>query len=614
MAQSSISGYFPSKKRRTTEDHAASIKRRKLSLVEDSTTTTSQPVGKATTSTATSVSKATSSSSRTRRAGTRRSKTSHAKGQRSLQDLFDVIAEAAKSDIPAPGEQADSSKVTTPPPSDVTPSLQLSPCPDTMTKLSALKSHLPTPRGATLPSTPPKRPPTHPPRPPTSRGAALVQLAQLKSPVKNTSHTPHTSQSRREMVAEMHRLSAHELALPTREEKQRAPAINAIKERAPAIKEFRCLEIQSPTKETGRSKVPAYKRLQSLAEPVPLTSDLPLPPSYALLAERFRCTDTVVNMLHKRQEMATFNKLKKAVQKMSRRDFEVRNLAQIKTVHPTAFKFRQEKSIPGCYDTGYQLTLECVTDVSSEALKPADLIKRRKVFHDGLVSVVREHHKTFLLSLDPPLSIPEDKVQRWHPDFNLDSLPEVVESPLPQPPLQESYTGAADVLREVGSRLTPRVTSALSDACQGVVQEATTPLSIATPLALKGISPDLLDMIRAKEATKARATITRDPVKERRLEMVARLPEFVRILRCLFVVEKKASLCWEDVVSKVSDSTLSRMAPERVADHLHCLSELAPDWLTLVTVKKRRYVKLNKRVDVKATLEVIAQAENNLKQ
>ncbi len=51
------------------------------------------------------------------------------------------------------------------------------------------------------------------------------------------------------------------------------------------------------------------------------------------------------------------------------------------------------------------------------------------------------------------------------------------------------------MLREVGSRLTPRVTSALSDACQGVVQEATTPLSIATPLALKGISPDLLDMV-----------------------------------------------------------------------------------------------------------------------
>ncbi len=70
-----------------------------------------------------------------------------------------------------------------------------------------------------------------------------------------------------------------------------------------------------------------------------------------------------------------------------------------------------------------------------------------------------------------------------------------------------------------------------------------------------------LTQIRAKEATKARATITRDPVKERRLEMVARLPEFVRILRCLFVVEKKASLVWEDVVTKLSDSTLSRMPP-----------------------------------------------------
>ncbi len=252
MSQSSLSGYFPSKKRRSTEDRHASVKRRKLSST--TSTTSLQPDSK----TPASVSKGPGPSTASR---TRRCKTNHVNGQRSLQDLFDVIAEA---DTPVPGQQTDKgSKITTPPPCDVVPSIQPSPCSDTITKLSTLKPPL-TPQGAVLPSTPLKRPPTSRgavlpstplKRPPTSRGAALVQLAQLKSPVKKspvkkTSHIPHTSHTshtRREMVAEMHRLSARELALPTREEKQRA---HAIKERVPAIKEFRCLEIQSPTKQT----------------------------------------------------------------------------------------------------------------------------------------------------------------------------------------------------------------------------------------------------------------------------------------------------------------------------------------------------------------------------
>ncbi len=77
-----------------------------------------------------------------------------------------------------------------------------------------------------------------------------------------------------------------------------------------------------------------------------------------------------------------------------------------------------------------------------------------------------------------------------------------------------------------------------------------------------------LSQVRAKEAAKARVMITRDPLKERRLEMIARLPEFVRILRCLYVGEKKAALLWDDVVSKVCDSTLSRMASSKYSANL----------------------------------------------
>ena len=50
-----------------------------------------------------------------------------------------------------------------------------------------------------------------------------------------------------------------------------------------------------------------------------LSGDLPLPRTYQLLAEKFHCTDTVVNMLQKRQETCTFDKVKQAVQEMTRR-------------------------------------------------------------------------------------------------------------------------------------------------------------------------------------------------------------------------------------------------------------------------------------------------------
>ena len=52
---------------------------------------------------------------------------------------------------------------------------------------------------------------------------------------------------------------------------------------------------------------------------------------------------------------------------------------------------------------------------------------------------------------------------------------------------------------------------------------------------------------------------------------------------------------------------------ECVGEHLTYLSKLTPSWMTLITIKKKRYVKLDKRRSVKAVLETIQQAENELK-
>ena len=65
--------------------------------------------------------------------------------------------------------------------------------------------------------------------------------------------------------------------------------------------------------------------------------------------------------------------------------------------------------------------------------------------------------------------------------------------------------------------------------------------------------------VRAKEAAKAKLAITRDPVKEKQLEMLSRLPDFVRIVKGFFVTEKKAAVLREDVVKKLVDSHPSRL-------------------------------------------------------
>lgn len=94
-----------------------------------------------------------------------------------------------------------------------------------------------------------------------------------------------------------------------------------------------------------------------------------------------------------------------------------------------------------------------------------------------------------------------------------------------------------------------------------------------TPSALKGVSQSLLErvsqldltycttyfcvfyknlisvsspfQIRAKEAQKLQATMTRNPQQEQRLSMMSRLPELARILRNVFVAEKKPALLME---------------------------------------------------------------------
>uniref|UniRef100_A0A3P9NPK2 Chromatin licensing and DNA replication factor 1 n=1 Tax=Poecilia reticulata TaxID=8081 RepID=A0A3P9NPK2_POERE len=376
--------------------------------------------------------------------------------------------------------------------------------------------------------------------------------------------------------------------------------------------------------EVELTEQPAYQRYHTLAQDTP--PGLSLPYQYKILAEMFRSMDTVVAMLYNRSETATFAKIKQGVQDMMHRRFEESHVGQIKTVFPAAFSFRQQKNIPTFNSNvsrgSYQLTVEPVLSSDQNDVRPvlsaSHLLERRRVFHHNLISVVKQHHKAFLSSLVPPVSVPEDELTRWHPRFNVDTVPAIQVGLLPPPPHTEKVSTAREVLEKARSLIMPKMEKALvsltrnADDADGTkpvgsqnpaVAQPPVPAADPVPSSLRGVSQSLLDRIRAKEAQKLQAAMTRNPAQEERLLMLTRLGELARILRNVFVAEKKASLVMEVACSRMVASYRSALSLGAMEKHIRLLAEVAPDWLSIHPIRKDFYLKLNKMMELNVILD-----------
>ncbi|KAM4614258.1 DNA replication factor Cdt1 [Discoglossus pictus] len=387
----------------------------------------------------------------------------------------------------------------------------------------------------------------------------------------------------------------------------------------------RASNVEQYSQECASERAPAYQRFHTLAQDIP--PGLSLPYKYKVLAEMFRSMDTIVSMLFNRLETITFSKVKQGVQDMMHKQFEERNMGQIKTVYPTAYRFRQETNVPtfkdGVKKSDYQLTVEPLVEEEDKVdgrlqLTVSRLLKRRQMFSRYLVNIVKQHHRTFLSSLNPPMLVPDDQLSRWHPRFNVDDVPDVEPAELPQPPQLDRLTTAQEVLSKARGMMTPKMEKALANlalrtAESNIAEQKTSLVEVAKPApsvptssALKGVSQSLLERIRAKEAQKLQAMMTRKPQQEERLLMMSRLPELARILRNVFVAEKKPALTVELTCNRVIVSYRSSMTPGEMEKHLGLLSELLPDWLSVHPVRKDTYYKLNKSMDLNLILERLA--------
>ncbi|XP_063235476.1 DNA replication factor Cdt1 [Bacillus rossius redtenbacheri] len=380
---------------------------------------------------------------------------------------------------------------------------------------------------------------------------------------------------------------------------------------------------------------------------------LPLPFPYRGLAEVFRCVDVVVSMLYNRSEAVTFKKVKAAVQEMLHRTFTEQHLGQIKAVFPDAYIFHQEKvrnfGSTSKADT-YELTITPILSskwkndnslhISDEDVpKPADkvlmtptsILERKRIFYNNLLERVFEQHEKFLSSLDPPLVVPRSELARWHPQFEVDAAEEVAPQELPQPPNVRKFTSAKDVLDRAkdlfscnqrmqnvllgmsGDASKAGGQSAVSAAKDSSVAKPDSALSSPAQSALKGIPKSLLEKVRAKQAARARLAMM-CPAQDTDSREHGRLPELARILRNMFVTERKVALPLESAVLKLQNSYREKLTARELEHHVRLMVGLLPGWIMIHTIGDADYLKLSRHGDMTKViqkLEATAAAKRN---
>ncbi|XP_046652810.1 DNA replication factor Cdt1-like isoform X2 [Daphnia pulicaria] len=391
---------------------------------------------------------------------------------------------------------------------------------------------------------------------------------------------------------------------------------------------------QSPVKRQPQvEKRPAFERFHALAQAP--SEHLVLPFKYKVLNEVFRCIETVVAMLYNRKECINFTKLKPAVQKMLQRDFTEKHLAQVCHVFPSAYKINYEKLVANLRSSPvknrtYHLTLaprlnylspklldeEESDDLnedqkSFQPLAPTMLVERRYIFHNRLIKITKGHHTEFLANYNPLLQVSEDKVTRWHQNFDVDGVPEIPLANLPTPPDVKTFATAKDVLEQAHNlaMLNPRLEAALkkcavskdstvpvkNDPLQDI--EASKPAPPPVNAGLKGVSQSLIDKIRAREAAKAQTQMTMNTEEIRRQGIAKLLPELARIINSIFVTEKKSVIALRPLIEKIQYSHRGIMSTSAVEEHIKLLRKVYPEWLDILSRGGIDYVKVDRKID-----------------
>lgn len=194
----------------------------------------------------------------------------------------------------------------------------------------------------------------------------------------------------------------------------------------------------SPQKSTAFN-LSTLKMTSPFKSPIKVKNDLSLPDKYLELARVFNSLDVVVSQLFNRSELCTFVKVKQDVQKLTKKEFDLKQLAQIVTIFPNAYTFNYIITEPK-ESSDYELVIR--PNILSNKMIQFTIQIRSNEFKDRLHSFTRRAHNDYLLSLDRPIVLNDLKLKRWHPNFKFPNIPE---SKLPERPVSISPKKQASI-------------------------------------------------------------------------------------------------------------------------------------------------------------------------
>jgi len=333
-------------------------------------------------------------------------------------------------------------------------------------------------------------------------------------------------------------------------------------------------------------------------------------------------------------------KLKKGVQTMMRKNFQVEYLKQIKTVFPAAYKYAWEHILGrfGKKTADYEIHITMNVDyrrdtlisvdgdakgeavVHSGKLAPSGLTERKNIFHNSLVGMVRKHHTDFCTKIG--IQVDDDKVQKFHKDFDVDSCPPVPQAELPPKPEVEKYASAAEVLEKARDlfEANPKVAAAMEKVAQTVSQKdaggndkddtqkvvVEVPIAKPVPKALASVPLSLLEKIRAKEAEKKAREMYSNKDEEIKMKRLKRLPELARLIKSVFLSEQKNALKKTFVIQKVFQSYPGFIERDVLTLDVDKLVELTTPWIFERAIQKEVWMKVDKE---KSINEVVSKLE-----
>ncbi|CAF0966642.1 unnamed protein product, partial [Didymodactylos carnosus] len=373
--------------------------------------------------------------------------------------------------------------------------------------------------------------------------------------------------------------------------------------------------------------LPAFERFKDLTNKYADTTFI-LPSKYRLLFEQFKTSDFFICNTHNRNEKPTFQKIKQNVQHITKRNFETSTLGKIKTVYSTAYEYRQEKVLTLTMSptkTKYELVVyPCLIDfqisndfIHSIGIDPKMIIERLKRFRSKLSDIVKRFHRVFISNMYPLEEINDDTYIRWHPEFNLENVPDIEVADLPQPPKEieeKKVATAADILRHAQTTQSERVKKALSKISKNLASD-TAEIQSPNALDLKqvkrivGVKDDLLKQIRLKEMQKIQLTALENPDEQKTITISRRLPETIDIIQQYFTTQRQIAIEIDLVCKQLKDCHRSGLTEVESVEIVRYLCECQENdgWLKILKMRNKEYIKINNQKSIKIIIENIEQ-------